>query len=548
MNYQDIINTFLKKHTKAHFNEKREDIIEASVKTKEVIVSECGALATWTPKVSTGRAPLDTLIVKRDEIANNVDWDSPNNIPASPELFDMVFSDTIDILSKDEIYVSDRSVGADSSYAMPIKTITNSPLVTLFAYNMFRDMPEDIQNSLFKDREFNLLVLPYNQLDEKKYAGKTRKIGSDGETSRLVILMDLEKKIGIVFGSAYMGSVKKTIFTVMNYYLPLEGILPLHCSANENKEGELSLFLGLSGTGKTTLSADASRALLGDDEHGWDENGVANFENGCYAKLIDLDPKKEPEIFKACFHKEDDYLKHGVIIENAMVYPNGKFDLEDDRITPNSRGSYPLSFLTNIKKSSKGPHPKTIVFLTADANGVLPPVSKLNKNQAMLWFLMGYTSKLAGTEAGIVEPVSTFSRFFGQPFMPCLPHYYADLLGKKITEHKADVYLINTGWTKGAYPEGKRMDIVLTRKMLNAALNGDLKNVEYKSDKLFHLSVPQSCPDVPKELLDPINTWQDKEKYKKRASKLASEFSNYFDKAYGDKDISDDIKSVCPGK
>jgi phosphoenolpyruvate carboxykinase (ATP) len=333
----------------------------------------------------------------------------------------------------------------------------------------------------------------------------------------------------------------------MNYYLPLEDILPIHCGANQNERGELTLFLGLSGTGKTTLSADPSRALLGDDEHGWSENGIANFENGCYAKLIDLNPEKEPEIYKAVFH-EDAYLNHGAIVENAMMYPSGHFDLFDDRLTPNSRASYPLTFLSNIKPSSTGPHPKTIVFLTADANGVLPPVSRLNAEQTMLWFLMGYTSKLAGTETGVVDPASTFSRFFAQPFMPCLPNYYSELLGKKLKRHKTDVYLINTGWTGGPYGEGKRIDITVTRAMIDAALEGRLADVGYHQEEFFKLYIPDSCPGVSKEILDPANTWKDKDAYKRRAQKLAGEFCDRFNRSYGDKNIDEKVCAICPGK
>jgi phosphoenolpyruvate carboxykinase (ATP) len=341
--------------------------------------------------------------------------------------------------------------------------------------------------------------------------------------------------------------MKKLIFTVMNYKLPLDNILPLHCSANEGANGDSALLLGLSGTGKTSLSADPSRALLGDDEHGWDENGIANFENGCYAKMIDIDPGKEKDIYDAVMHK-DDYLNHGAIVENAMMYPNGCFDYFDDRYTPNSRSSYPLTYLKNIKDSSTAGHPKTILFLTADAYGVLPPVSKLNRDQAMLWFLMGYTSKLAGTETGVTEPQPAFSRFFGQPFMPANPDVYAGMLGEKMEEHNTSVYLINTGWSGGAYGTGKRIDIRLTRAMVNAALNGDLDNVEYETLDLFHLNVPKSCPGVPSEILMPINTWADKDAYQAAAKKLAKAFSDAFDKNYGHKNIDEAVIRMCPGK
>jgi phosphoenolpyruvate carboxykinase (ATP) len=412
---------------------------------------------------------------------------------------------------------------------------------------MFRPTLEGIKDSIFANREFQLLALPYDKLDPKRYEGRLRKL-ANGETTDMAIVMDFAKGVGLVFGSAYMGSCKKLIFTVMNYYLPLENLLPLHCSANENADtGDLTLYLGLSGTGKTTLSSDPDCPLLGDDEHGWSDNGIANFEYGCYAKLINLNPKKEPEIYKAVLHK-DDYKKHGAIVENAMMYPNGKFDLDDERLTPNSRASYPLSFLANVKEESKGPHPKNIIFLTADANGVLPPVAKLSADQAMLWFLMGYTSKLAGTERGVVDPVSTFSRFFGQPFMPCLPNYYAKLLGERMHKHNSKVFLINTGWTGGPYGEGKRIDIDVTRKLVHAVMNEKLDDVDYRIDKLFHLNVPTSCPGVSSDILDPAKTWSDQKLFQARAEKLAKEFSDYFDKAYGDKNIEERIRSQCPGK
>jgi len=336
------------------------------------------------------------------------------------------------------------------------------------------------------------------------------------------------------------------MFTVMNYLLPKEGILPIHCSANEGEDGDSALLLGLSGTGKTTLSADPSRALLGDDEHGWGDNGIANFENGCYAKMIDIDKEKEPEIYNAVMH-EDDWKKHGSIVENAMMYPDGTFDFYDERLTKNSRASYPLRYLSNIKESSKSGHPDTILFLTADANGVIPPVAKLTQKQAMLWFLMGYTSKLAGTETGIDEPVSVFSRFFGEPFMPRNPDVYAEMLGEKMEEHGTNVYLINTGWTGGPYGTGHRIDIDYTRDMVDAALNGKLEDVEYRKHPYFKVMVPKECPDVPNEVLWPKNTWDDKEKYDKRAKDIANDFKEHFDKAYADKDIDEEVAKQCPG-
>ena len=548
MSFQDRLNTLLAGGN-VRQNIPREDMIQAAVDNKEALISKCGALATWTPTESTGRSPADTLMVKRADSEATIDWSAANNIPLDPETFDMMVDDALETLGKSKnTYSCDRVIGADSAYALPVKTVSNFALTQVFVDNMFRPVPEDLDQSIFADRGFTILVCPYDKFDPARYEGRVRVDPRIGTTSTMAIAMDFDRRIGVVYGSAYCGSVKKTLFTVMNYMLPAEGILPIHCSANEGPKGDIALLLGLSGTGKTTLSAVADRGLLGDDEHGWNENGIANFENGCYAKLIDLNPDKEPEIYKACFH-EDDYLKHGSIIENAMMYPTGEFDLFDDRYTPNSRGSYPLRYLSNIKESSKGGHPQTILFLTADANGVLPPVSKLSKEQAMLWFIMGYTSKLAGTETGVTEPKSAFSRFFGAPFMPRNPDDYASLLGKKLEEHDTQVYLINTGWSGGPYGVGSRMDIMLTRAMVAAAIDGSLKDVEYKQDEVFKVWVPQTCPGVEDtNVLTPINTWSDKDAYRERALKLAGDFAAQWDKAYADKNIDAAIAAECPGK
>jgi phosphoenolpyruvate carboxykinase (ATP) len=530
-------------------NLKRPALIEACVENKEAVVSKNGALATWTRPESTGRSPKDTIIVRRASSEKNIDWTAANNVPVTEETFDMLVEDALKTLGKSKkVYASDRVVGADSAYALPVTTISNKSLNVLFLDNMFRPVPKDIKQSIFADQPFTLLVCPDNKLDPKRYEGRLRIDERIKGTSTMVIATDFDRRIGVVYGSAYCGSCKKMLFTVMNYLLPAEGILPIHCSANEGKKGDIALLLGLSGTGKTTLSADASRALLGDDEHGWSDTGTANFENGCYAKLIDLNPAKEPEIYKACFQKKP-YLRHGAIIENAMMYPNGEFDLYDDRFTPNSRGSYLLKDLNNIKVSSVGGHPKTILFLTADANGVLPPVSKLTKEQAMLWFIMGYTSKLAGTETGVTEPVSAFSRFFGAPFMPRNPDDYASLLGKKLDQHGTEVYLINTGWSGGPYGVGARMDIMLTRAMCAAAINGSLKKATFKQDKFFKVMVPTTCPGVKDaKVLFPVNTWSDKAAYEARARKLAGEFAAQWDKAYAGKGIAKAIEAACPGK
>ena len=544
---KDELSTVLNNHSEVKKNLDRDNLIEKAVSGGEALVSKPGALATWTPPESTGRSPEDTVIVKREACEGTIDWDSPNNIPIEPETFRMAFQDALELIpAKDRLYRTDRVIGADPAYALPTRTITDKALTSLFTLNMFRPEPDHLEESVFSDQIFDLLVFPYDKLDRERYEGKLRKT-EDGRTSNMIVAMDFENLIGVVIGSAYLGTVKKLMFTVMNYLLPDEGVLPLHCSANEGDQGDPALLLGLSGTGKTTLSADPDRSLLGDDEHGWGGDGIANFENGCYAKLIDLEEEEEPEIWKAIMH-EDEYTEHGAIVENALMYPNGRFDFHDDRLTPNSRGSYPLEYLSNIKPSSVAGHPETILFLTADANGVIAPISKLEPSQAMLWFLMGYTSKLAGTETGVTEPESIFSRFFGEPFMPRNPDVYAEMLGEKMKKHGTDVYLVNTGWTGGPYGEGKRIDLSHTRAMVDAALNGKLKRVDYEEDEYFHLKRPTKCPGVPDKLLNPKRTWDDPEAFEARAQKLAGEFCDHFDRAYGDKDIEREIVEECPGK
>lgn len=549
MGLKESVQKLIDQHQGKRDNLPRRELIQETVDNKEAFVSASGALATWTPPESTGRSPKDTVSVKRPESEKEIDWDSPNNIPIEASTFDMLWEDAIATLSKKEkLYVNNRVLGADSTYALPVKTVTDQALTSVFVDNMFRPIPNDLEKSCFAKKPFTLLVCPYNKLDSSRYEGRLRINPATKKTSDMAIAVDFDRFMGVVYGSAYAGSVKKLMFTVMNYILPGEGILPLHTSANEGPKGDIALFLGLSGTGKTTLSADPERALLGDDEHGWSANGVANFENGCYAKMINLDPTREPEIYKAVTHQAP-YLEHGSMVENAMMYPNGRFDWFDNRITENSRASYPLTFLSNIKPSSKGGHPKNIVFLTADANGVLPPVSKLSAQQAMLWFLMGYTSKLAGTETGIVDPVATFSRFFGQPFMPRNPDVYASLLGEYMNKYGSQVWLVNTGWSGGPYGVGSRMDIHLSRAILRAVMSGELEGAEYREDPIFHILVPTTCPGIEdQKVLDPKNTWADKAGYDERAKKLASQFSEKFDKAYGNKGIDPGVVAQCPGK
>jgi phosphoenolpyruvate carboxykinase (ATP) len=541
------VNKLLSNNDSVFFNLNRESLVRHVIERKEAFAAKQGFLFTYTPTESTGRSPRDTYIVKDPKNEKYIDWNSPNNQPMDTDTFENLWQDAIlELKHKDHIYVTDRVIGAEPSFALPVRTISNSALTILFTLNMFRPVPDNIRDSVLADKPFILLVLLGSKVESGQYHGQLQRL-ANGKTSNMAIVIDFERRLGLIYGSAYGGSVKKLMFTAMNYYLPFVDVLPMHCSANENAKGDLGLFLGLSGTGKTSLSTDPERALLGDDEHRWSERGIANFENGCYAKLIHLNPLKEPEIFRAVFHK-DQCTKHGTIVENAMVFPDGSFDLGDDRLTPNSRASYPLSFLRNYKQSATGPHPKTVIFLTADANGVLAPISRLETDQAMLWFLMGYTSKLAGTEAGVIHPESIFSRFFGEPFIPLLPHLYMELFGKKLIDHQTAIFLINTGWIGGPYGIGQRIDIELTRRMVNAALKGELDTVDYRRDQLFHLQVPKSCPGIPSDLLIAKRTWVDSKLYEKRATSLTREFSRHFDKTFGNQQIPENIKRQCPGK
>ncbi len=530
----------LEHHIGVNANLPRRNLIRHVLDNKEGFASAGGAIATFTPSDCTGRSPKDTFIVRHSESEGKIDWDSPNCIPMEPSTFDDLWNDALKILAmKKTVYYTDRTVGADPAYALPIRTVSDRAATMLFTDNMFRPIPDKIETSVYASRGFKLLVLPYDRINFDAYQGRLR--------SNMAIAMDFDRRLGLVYGNAYAGSVKKLMFTVMNFLLPDQGILPLHCSANEGQAGDCALFLGLSGTGKTTLSADPRRLLLGDDEHGWSDDGIANFENGCYAKLINLRQDKEPEIWNATFHKSDP-LAHGALIENCFMLADGSFDVDDGRLTENSRVSYPLSFLEHIKTPPISTHPSNIIFLTADANGVLPPVAKLNAAQAMLWFMMGYTSKLAGTERGVTEPQTAFSRFFGAPFMPRNPDDYASLLGRKMKEHKTNVYLVNTGWSGGPYGEGSRMDINLTRSLVHAALDGTLEKVSYTEDPLFHVNVPNEVPGIDSTMLAPRNTWKDPSAYDARAKKLAAEFSAYFDKNYGNKGIDSSVVSQCPGK
>lgn len=538
----------LERHPDVWINPSRRELIAEALRRREAWASRSGALATWTPPESTGRRPQDTYIVDRPAIHDQVDWRSPYCIPMAPETFHMILEDALAALAKKpRLYLIERALGADSRYALAVRVVSDRALTALFADNMFRPVPPDLHRSVFGEKPFVLLALPYDKLDPQRYEGRLRVDPERGRTSDIAVVMDFVERVGIVFGSAYLGSVKKLMFTVMNFLLPEHGVLPIHGAANVGPTGECALFLGLSGTGKTSLSTDPERVLVGDDEHGWCEEGIFNFEWGCYAKMIDIDPAKEPDIYWAVMH-EADPLEHGAIVENAMIYPDGTFDFHDRRLTENSRASYPLSFLRNADPRGLAGHPRVMFFLAADAHGVLPPIARLEPEQAMFWFLMGYTSRLAGTEIGAVEPRSTFSRFFGAPFMPRLPQDYIRLLEEYLTRYGTRVYLVNTGWTGGPYGVGKRIDIRLTRRMIRAALDGELERVEFRQHELFRVWVPKECPGVPPEILWPEHTWPDAKAYWERAEKLAQDFAKEFARAFGGMGISPRVAAQCPGR
>ena len=499
-----------------------EKLVEISISNNEGVLTSTNSLSVKTGKY-TGRSPNDRFIIYDDETHDKIDWGKINH-QFPTEKFNQILEKMEKSIVDKEIFVFDGFVGADKSNRLPIRIINDHAWQSLFARQLFvRPSKEELDNH---EPEFTVICLnDFEALPE-----------IDGTNSNAFILINLSKKITIIGATSYAGEMKKSLFSVMNYLMPSRNIFPMHCSANIGKNGETALFFGLSGTGKTSLSADPNRLLIGDDEHGWSENGVFNFEGGCYAKCINLTEEAEPQIWNA--------IKSGAVLENVIVDKETlKPDFDDGIITENTRAAYPLDYIPGAVFPSIGGHPKVIIFLTADALGVLPPVSKLTKEGAMFHFLSGYTSKLAGTERGIKEPISTFSECFGAPFMPRFASVYAKMLGERISQHNTVVYLINTGWSGGPYGVGKRISIKYSRAMVTAALTGSLDIVKYRHDEVFNLDVPTECPNVPSEILDPKNTWIDKDSYDLSAKKLAQLFSDNFKKF---KDVTDDIKSAGP--
>ena len=481
-----------------------------------------GALAVNTGEF-TGRSPMDRFIVKDDITADEVWW-GDINIPFAPSKFDALYDKVIDYLNDKELYVRDCYACADHNYRMDIRVVNEYPWSNMFAYNMFiRPTEEELKNF---NVEWTVINAPGFMADA----------ALDGTRQHNFAILNFTKKIALIGGTGYTGEIKKGIFSALNFILPVEkNTLPMHCSANVGENGETAIFFGLSGTGKTTLSTDASRKLIGDDEHGWNnENAVFNFEGGCYAKVINLSQENEPEIYGA--------IKKGALLENITMNANGEVDFEDTSITQNTRVSYPIYHIDNVQRPSIGKNPKNIFFLTADAFGVLPPISKLTPSQAAYHFISGYTAKVAGTEAGVKEPIPSFSACFGAPFMPLHPAKYAAMLSKKMKDSGVNVWLVNTGWTGGPYGVGTRMKLKYTRAMVNAVLNGDLglySYDDYHIHSVFGVAQPRSCPGVPTEVLSPRTTWNDDQAYYTTAFKLTNAFRENFKKfeAYASEEI-----------
>jgi len=488
-------------------------LVEKSLASGEGKLMNNGALLVNTGKY-TGRSPKDKYIVDTPGIHDKIAWGSVN-VPTSRETFNAIKEDMIAYLEGKEVYIFDGFAGADEKHRRKFRVINELPSQNLFIRDLLiRPSEEELEN--FGEADFTLLVAPGYKCDPDKY----------GINSEAAIMIDYEAKFVIIAGSQYSGEIKKSVFSVMNYVMPVEdGVLPMHCSANMDPvTKETAVFFGLSGTGKTTLSADPGRKLIGDDEHGWGDDGVFNFEGGCFAKCIDLEEEKEPEIYNA--------IRFGALVENVVVDENRDPDYFDGSITENTRVGYPVEFISNAQIPGVGGVPKVVLFLTADAFGVLPPIAKLSREAAMYHFVTGFTSKLAGTERGVTEPQPTFSTLFGEPFMPMDASVYAKMLGDKLDKYGTDVYLVNTGWSGGPYGVGHRMKLSYTRSMVTAALNGMLKGVNYTHDSILNLEIPQVCPDVPHEILNPRDTWHDKGAYDAQAKKLAKMFAENFAKKY----------------
>ncbi|HLO79907.1 MAG TPA: phosphoenolpyruvate carboxykinase (ATP) [Chitinophagaceae bacterium] len=508
-----------------HYQLTPEELTETVIRKGQGELNDTGALVINTGKF-TGRSPKDKFIV-RDHITEHlVNWNE-FSIPISEKYFDIIFKKVTNYLgSRKDLWIRDCYACADPDFRVNVRVINEKPANNLFAYNMFlRPREEELEGFI---PDWHVFSAPDLKLDPEEC----------GTRQSNAALISFRHRMILIAGSGYTGEMKKGIFTVLNLVLPVErNVLSMHCSANMGVHGDTALFFGLSGTGKTTLSADPSRQLIGDDEHGWHDGGIFNFEGGCYAKCIDLTEEKEPDIYKA--------IRQGALVENTRFFDGtNTIDFSHAGITENTRVSYPISYIPNALDPSVGQHPKNIFFLTCDAYGVLPPIARLTPEQAMYQFISGYTAKVAGTETGVTEPKATFSACFGAPFLPLHPGRYASMLGEKMKAHKVNVWLVNTGWTGGAYGQGTRMKLAYTRAMISAALDGKLDGVEYERLPVFNFSIPVSCPGVPAELLNPRSTWEDKDAYDNQTKALAGLFIKNFEK-YA-KDVAKNIHTASP--
>lgn len=496
-------------------------LVELAVQRSEGTLTAQGALTVTTGKY-TGRSPKDKFVVMEPSVKEQINW-GPVNQPMEPAVFDRLYHMVLEHLAQKETFIFDGFAGAAPEYRLPIRVVNEFAWQNLFVHQLFvRPTADELATH---EPQFTVVCAPSFQADPTL----------DGTNSEAFIIVSFEHRVVLIGGTHYAGEMKKSIFTVMNYLLPLKGIFPMHCSANVGEKGDVALFFGLSGTGKTTLSADPRRQLIGDDEHGWTGEGVFNFEGGCYAKCIKLSPVHEPQIYSA--------IRFGSVLENVVIDPETRLpDFDSAALTENTRAAYPVDYIPNAVVPGVGGLPTVVVFLTADAFGVLPPIARLTKEQAMYHFISGYTSKLAGTERGVVNPEATFSSCFGSPFLPLPPAAYAQLLGEKIEKHNVRVYLLNTGWSGGPYGVGKRMSLPHTRAMVDAALNGTLEQGEFVEDPIFRVLVPTACPGVPAEVLQPRKTWADPEAYDAQAHHLAGLFAKNIAKF----DVPADIAGAGP--
>ena len=509
---------------KRHANLAPAALYEHAISNDEGLLAAAGPLVVRTGQ-HTGRSPKDKFIVDEPDAHEGVWWGGFNR-PMSQERYDALRQRFIDHMNQREVFVQDAFVGADKRYQRSVRAYTETAWASIFVDNLFiRPRAEDLK----------VFTANFTIIDAPSFKANPER---DGTRSETVILVNLAKQEILIGGTQYAGEIKKGAFGIMNYRLPAEGVLPMHSSVNVGRDGDVAIFFGLSGTGKTTLSADPERILIGDDEHGWSEEGVFNFEGGCYAKTIRLSHIYEPDIYSTT-------KRFGTILENVAIDPDTReLNLDSEELTENTRAAFPLDFISNSSDEGMAGHPSAIIFLTADAFGVLPPIARLTRDQAMYHFISGYTAKLAGTEVGVKEPSATFSTCFGAPFMPRHPSVYAHMLGERMDKHDVPVWLINTGWTGGPYGVGQRMNITWTRQMVRAALSGALEGVPMRTDPIFGFEVPTHCPDVPSEVLWPRDTWADKDAYDARARQLADMFVDNF-KQFEDR-VSDTVRAASP--